>query len=88
MIEIKVISEPYDYGNVGSKEYKTETNIRFNDDATFDQLVEGFMEAAKIAGYDSTGLPMAMRRLADEMEEDMKGTARIVMKRYGGETDG
>jgi hypothetical protein len=82
MIKMVFRGDPYNYGASGKQEYGVDTTIEVNGDASLDQVVEAMAQIAKIAGYSEISIPRVLRNVADEMEFDLKDTARIINNAY------
>lgn len=82
MIKMSFRGDPYDYGTSGKQEYGVDTTIEVNKDASLDQVVEAMVQIAKIAGYSEVSIPRVLRNFADDMEFDLKDTARIINNAY------
>lgn len=69
MLKFHYIGEPYDYGVVGSQNYKVDAEIELNDEASTTDAVEAFVEIMKIATYAPENIVAALKEVADNLEQ-------------------
>lgn len=51
MIKMEYMQEPYNYGNVGGQNYKIETKIEMNEDASAGDVLEAVIRLMQTATY-------------------------------------
>ena len=69
MLKFHYIGEPYNYGAAGSQNYRVDTEIEVNEDASTTDAVEAFVEIMKIATYAPENIVAALREVADNLEQ-------------------
>lgn len=68
-MKIKIVysQAPYSYEGIATKNYSTDLEINFTDEATLLDLISGIVEVAKVGGYSIT--PEILQEVIDDYND-------------------
>ena len=79
MFEIKLVREPYNYGEIGSQSYNSETIVHIPSDTSGTDVIKAIVELMRYATFSDTTIIASLKEVLDELQYDKESEARLAM---------